>query len=59
VEIILSILLSFLVFLTYLTAVYYAFPAGAIGIFHRHNPSGRTGPGVDSTEMNTRIISWG
>ena len=32
----------------YIYTVY--FPDGVIGIFHRHNPSGRTmGPGVDSS----------
>jgi len=35
---------------------------GVIGIFHRHNPSGRTMALVSTqplTEMSTRIISWG
>ena len=31
-------------------------PDGVIGIFHWHNPSGRTQP---PTEMSTRNISWG
>jgi hypothetical protein len=37
-------------------------PDGAIGIFHRHNPSGRTmalGSTQPLTEMSTRNISWG
>jgi len=37
-------------------------PDGVIGIFHWHNPSGRTmAPGLTQplTEMNTRCISWG
>jgi hypothetical protein len=37
-------------------------PDGVIGIFHRHNPSGRTialGLTTTLTEMSTRIISWG
>jgi hypothetical protein len=37
-------------------------PAGVIGIFHWHNPSGRTmalGSTQPPTEMNTRNISWG
>jgi hypothetical protein len=37
-------------------------PDGVIGIFHRHNPSGRTvalGLTQPLTEMSTRNISWG
>jgi hypothetical protein len=37
-------------------------PDGVIGIFHLHNPSGRTmaqGSTLPLTEMNTRDISWG
>jgi hypothetical protein len=37
-------------------------PDGVIGIFHRHNPSGRTmvlDLTQSLTEMITRIISWG
>ena len=37
-------------------------PDGVIGIFHWHNPSGRTmaqGPTHPLTEMSTRNISWG
>ena len=37
-------------------------PDGAIGIFHWHNPSGRTmalGSTQPLTEMSTRNISWG
>ena len=37
-------------------------PNGVIGIFHWHNPSGRTvalGLTRSLTEMNTRNISWG
>ena len=37
-------------------------PDGVIGIFHCHNPSGRTmAPGLTQplTEMSTRNISWG
>jgi hypothetical protein len=37
-------------------------PDGVIGIFHRHNPSGRTMPlGLTQplTEMSTRNIFWG
>ena len=37
-------------------------PDGVIGIFHRHNPSGRTtalGLIQPITEMSTRNISWG
>ena len=37
-------------------------PDGVIGIFHRHNPSGRNmalGSTQPLTEMNTRNISWG
>jgi hypothetical protein len=37
-------------------------PDGVIGIFHWHNPSGRTmalGLTQPLTEMSTRIISWG
>jgi len=37
-------------------------PNGATGIFHLHNPSGRTmvlGSTQLLTEMSTRIISWG
>jgi hypothetical protein len=36
-------------------------PDGVIGIFHRHNPSGRTmalGSTQPLTEMSTRNISW-
>jgi hypothetical protein len=35
---------------------------GLIGIFHGHNPSGRTmtlGSNPPLTKMNTRYISWG
>jgi hypothetical protein len=35
---------------------------GAIGIFHSHNPTGRTvalGSTQPLTEMSTKIISWG
>jgi hypothetical protein len=38
------------------------FPKGVIGIFHWHNPSGRTmalGLTQPLTEMSTRNISWG
>ena len=37
-------------------------PDGVIGIFHLHNPSGRTmaqGYTHPLTEMSTRSISWG
>ena len=37
-------------------------PDGVIGIFHQHNPSGRTvalGLTQPLTEMSTRNISWG
>ena len=37
-------------------------PDGVIGIFHLHNPSGRTmalGLTQPLTEMSTRNISWG
>jgi hypothetical protein len=37
-------------------------PDGVIGIFHCHNPSGRTmslGLTQTLTEMSTRNISWG
>jgi hypothetical protein len=37
-------------------------PDGVIGIFHWHNPSGRTmilGSTQPVTEMSTRNISWG
>jgi len=37
-------------------------PAGVIGIFHWHKPSGRTmalGSTQSLTEMSTRNISWG
>jgi hypothetical protein len=37
-------------------------PDGVIGIFHWHNPSGRTmalGSTQPLTEMSTRNISWG
>ena len=37
-------------------------PDGVIGIFHLHNPSGRTmvlGLAYPLTEMSTRNISWG
>ena len=37
-------------------------PDGVIGIFHLHNPSGRTmalGSTQPLTEMSTRNISWG
>jgi len=37
-------------------------PDGVIGIFHWHNPSGRTmalGLTQPLAEMNTRNISWG
>jgi hypothetical protein len=37
-------------------------PDGVIGIFYRHNPSGRTMALVSThplTEMSTRNISWG
>ena len=37
-------------------------PDGVIGIFHCHNPSGRSmAPGLTQplTEMSTRNISWG
>jgi hypothetical protein len=37
-------------------------PDGVIGIFNRHNPSGRTmtlGSTQTLTEMSTRNISWG
>jgi hypothetical protein len=37
-------------------------PDGVIGIFHRHNPSGRAmavGSTQPVTEMSTRSISWG
>jgi hypothetical protein len=37
-------------------------PDGVIGIFHRHNPSGRTmglGSTQPLTEMSTRNVSWG
>ena len=36
-------------------------PDGVIGIFHWHNPSGRTmalGPTQPLTEMRTKSISW-
>ena len=39
-----------------------AIPDGVIGIFHRHNPSGRTmtlGLTQLLTEMSTRNVSWG
>ena len=39
-----------------------SFPDGVIGIFHWHNPSGRTvalGSTQPLTEMSTRNISWG
>jgi hypothetical protein len=42
--------------------VAYSIPDGATGIFHWHNPSGRTmSPGSPQllTEMSTRNISWG
>ena len=38
------------------------FPMGSLGVFHYHNPSGRTvalGLTQSLTEMNTRNISWG
>jgi len=38
------------------------FPDGVIGIFHWHNPSGRTmalGLTLPLREMSTRNISWG
>ena len=37
-------------------------PDGVIGVFHLHNPSGRTmalGLTQPLTEMSTRNISWG
>jgi hypothetical protein len=37
-------------------------PSGVIGVFHRHNPSGRTMAlrlTQPLTEMSTRNISWG
>jgi hypothetical protein len=37
-------------------------PDGVIGIFYRHNPSGRNmalGSNQPLTEMSTRNISWG
>jgi len=37
-------------------------PDGVLGVFHGHNPSGRTmalGLSQPLTEMSTRNISWG
>ena len=37
-------------------------PDGVTGIFHRHNPSGRTitlGSTQPLTEISTRNVSWG
>jgi hypothetical protein len=40
----------------------FSIPDGVIGIFHLHNPSGRTmalGMTQSLTEMSIRNISWG
>jgi hypothetical protein len=54
--------LQFVEALRYIRKVADSIPDSVIGIFHSHNPSGRTvalDTNLPLTEMSTRNISWG